>query len=155
MQRFVNDDFTQSYTSEIAWTPAQVADAVSLQDPLVSSEIESMLYNAQMAGIDISDPVAMSGFMDTLMSKVKQIGQVITGGSPVSISTEKGTTVIGPDGVSYTSALPAAATTTAPVQKTFSQTVQEYLKNPYVVAGLIGVPVLLILLNRRKRRRKK
>jgi len=153
--RYVNDDYNQTYSQEIAWSPATIQSAINLQDPLINAEIESMLHNAQMQGIDISDPVAMSGIMDSFMNKIKQFGNYITGGQPVAIQTTAGTTTIGPDGVSYTSAPPATTTTPGAVQKPVSQVIQEYLQNPYVVAGLIGIPVLLILLNRNKRRKKK
>lgn len=153
--RYVTDDFTQSYSQDIAWTPAQIADAVSLQDPLINAEIESMLHSASMQGVDLSDPVAMSGIVEFFMDKIKQAGNAITGGQPVSIQTTKGTTTIGPEGVSYTSSTPATTTAPGAVQKPLSQTIQEYLKNPYVLAGVIGIPVLLIIMNRRKRRKRK
>jgi hypothetical protein len=146
-----NDDFDQSITSE-AGTMQEVSRAVNMgffNDPLISAEIDNMVQTAEIMGYDLTDPEIMGSWLTNLFSKVKG---AVKGIQNVSISTSSGITQVGPGGVSYTSApatVPAAALPT-----TTQKTIGDYLKNPYVVAALVGIPVLLIVLKKRKKSKK-
>jgi hypothetical protein len=146
-----NDDFEQSLTSEVGTMP-EASRAVNMgffNDPLISAEIDNMVQTAELMGYDLSDPEMMGSWLSNLLSKVKG---AVKGVQNISITTPQGITQVGAGGVSYTSApatVPAAALPT-----TTQKTIGDYLKNPYVVAALVGIPVLLIVMNKRKKAKK-
>jgi hypothetical protein len=136
--RFTNDDFTNSYSEEVSYNRERNFIPVGLPYiPPVKKAAETYV-----------DPEQMSGIIDDFMNKVKSIGTAITGGKDVTISTESGITTIGPSGVAYTST-PQTAAQTAVVPSATSQ-IYTYLKNPYVIAGLVGIPLLLYIAKKRK-----
>jgi phosphohistidine swiveling domain-containing protein len=117
-------------------------------DPLIDAEITSLARNAAMMGIDLSNPVIMSGFFDNLSQKVKSM----LGGKTITVDTGKGTAKIGPGEISYVTTTPGG-TSVATVPKTGGIT--DMLKNPVILGTIIGVPLLLILMKNSGRKPKK
>ncbi len=122
------------------------------RDPVLRREINGMVDEASLMGYDIDDPELMGAWLKNLVKKIKtRIQERKASGKPlptISVDTGKGTTVVGPEGISYTSV--PVASSAAPVAVTTQEKIQEALKKPYVVAALVAVP-LLIALTKQKR----
>lgn len=146
--RYTNDDFNQFYSDDIGYRAP--SNSLPIDKVKVNSEIDSMIANAELSGMDLSDPYAMSGFLDDIMSKLKSIGKSISGGKDITIATESGITTVGPSGVAYVS---TEGKTASNVPVTASQQFTNYLKNPYVIASLVGIPLLIYVLNKKKKKR--
>lgn len=146
-----NDDFDTGVDSEflIPDSPAELISASYFEDPLISAEIDAMMETAELMGIDPDDPELMGNFLTDLVKKAQSALKKVKN---VKLETGAGTTTIGPGGqISYTGTQPAAtarATVPQPVKK--SGGVADLLKNPAILAAIVGVPLLIILMKKRK-----
>jgi len=111
-------------------------------DPLINSEINSLVHNAANMGVDFSRPEVMHGFFSSLNEKIKNA----LGGKSITIDTGSGTAKVGEGEISYTQTKPETELVTIP------QTggVVDMLKNPVILGTIIGVPVLLLLLKSKR-----
>lgn len=144
MMRYVNDEFNQEYGD------IDFDDPVQAMDQVTESKIDELISTAVQDGYDFSNPVLMGNFIDDFFAKIKDVTTKIVGNdeTTVKISTGGGTATIGPDGVSYTK---EDIKTVAPgTMQVVPNSIQTYLKNPYVIAALVGIPVLYLLTKKKK-----
>jgi hypothetical protein len=135
-------------------SPADVIVAGYFDDPLISAELAGMVNEAELLGIDVDDPEIMGAWLKNLVGKIKSKIKAKKGGQApaLSLSTSAGTANIGPNGVTWQDpANPNAVS--APVGA--MDKIKEQLKNPVVLAALIGVPVLFMVMRKKKGKGKK
>ncbi len=170
--RYTSDDFDQVSGENLTIPnyPVEIELMGFMQDPLIAAEIEGIIDEAELMGLDINDPELMGGLIKTLVKKIqgaikRRRARKKAASAPAeipsfSLQTPGGTAAIGPGGISWTgpqAAQAAAAAQAAGLQMVPASSVQpagtggvtEMLKNPIVIAGLVGVPLLLIMMKRR------
>lgn len=159
--RWVSDDFDQTVMGEelvIPDYPAELEIMGYFADPSLSEELDEMLTEAEMMGVDFDDPELMGAWLKNLFSKIKSRIQARrkkreAAGQPApsfSIQTPQGAAAIGPGGVSWTGPQAAAAPGLMPAPAAGSN-IAEMLKNPMVLAG-IGGGLLLLMMMMKKRK---
>lgn len=107
------------------------------------SIVDEIVGDAIMLGIDVESE-AMSGLISKIVGAIKkrvkekrEKKQSSAGTIPnYQLTTPQGVASIGPTGLTWT-------------QPTIQTQSTDMLKNPLVLAGLIGIPLLLILLSKR------
>ena len=117
-------------------------------DPMVSREFAGLVKEAELMGVDFDDDEMMSGFLQNVVQKLKDTIQKKKDTTSFSVTTEEGTTNIGPGGFSFTSSQQGVAPTPA---ATGVSSAAELLKNPMVLGG-IGLFAAIILLRKKGRR---
>lgn len=134
--------------------PAEIEVMGYFQDPLLSAEIDSMLDEAEMLGIDLDDPELMGAWLKNLINKIKsrRAAKKAAGTPPatmptINVQTGQGTASIGPQGVTWTDPATGAPSTAAAAAP---GGIAEMLKNPWVIGG--GAAALLLLIMMMKRR---
>lgn len=115
-----------------------------MNDPLVRRQMGAIINNAGSYGIDLQDPENMGGFFSDFGKKFKDI---VSGNTKISVTTDKGSVSAGGGQLTLQQGT-APSTAVAPS----SVGIMQYLKNPYIVAGLIGVPLLLVILSKQKKK---
>jgi len=132
------------------------------RDPFVHGEIEGMINDAEMMGVDIDDPEMMGGIIDVvkkIAGAIKKRRQAKKGSSSpaptVSVQTSQGTAALGPGGITWTGSVPqnipigstGMALQTMPQQETILDKIKA---NPALLAGIAAVPIMLMLMSRKK-----
>lgn len=159
--RWTSDDFDGgTMGAEMATIPDYPADIEVMgffSDPLIAAELDEMVTDAELMGIDFDDAELMGAFLKNLVGKIKgRIQQrkkekaAAGGGSTMptfSIDTGAGSAKLGPGGLTWTD--PAAAAV-APAPAGGMGNIAEMLKNPLVLAGIGGGVLLLIMMMKKK-----
>lgn len=134
--------------------PAEIEVMGFFNDPLLSAEIDSMLNEAELMGIDLDDPELMGAWLKNLINKIKarrkakkEAGQEPAQMPTINVNTGQGTATIGPQGVQWTDPATGAPSTAAAAAP---GGIAEMLKNPWVIGG--GAAALLLLIMMMKRR---
>lgn len=144
------DDLEQQVVGRsmvIPESPSRFITMHCMTDPFINAEVNRLVDRAVMLGVDLSDPEMMGNFFTDLWGKISSGAKGALKDTNISITQPQGTTTITDKGVDFTSAEQQAAQQAALNQpKVFT----DYLKNPYVIAGMIGIPLLLIILSKRK-----
>ncbi len=155
--RYVNDDYTDSeltgeaFEMEIPDYPAELEVMGFFNDPLLSDEIDALLEEAELMGIDLDDPELMGAWLKKLVGKIrsnfrKRRGKGKKAPVSASVSTPQGSAAIGPGGITWT-APPGAS---MPMVQPSGGGIADMLKNPMVIAGVGGVALLLFMQMRKK-----
>lgn len=159
--RWTSDDFDGGIMGgadvSIPDYPADIEVMGYFDDPLIAAELEEMITDAELMGIDLDDPELMGAFLKNIIGKIKGAVQKRrakreaaggqAGGFPsFSVSTGEGSAQLGPGGLSWTGpqaagAAPAAGGTGG---------IADMLKNPLVLAGIGGGVLLLVLMMKKK-----
>lgn len=145
--------------------PAEIELMGVLDDPLLGQELDLILDEAELMGIDLDDPELMGFFLKKLINKIKARFKKKKKAAPsplaptgLTLQTRAGTAKIGPKGVSFVGKRPLMVTPTGAVVAAQppgpAAGFQEMLKNPMVIAGLVGVPLVLMMVAGRKKGRK-
>lgn len=129
-------------------TPADFVVSQHLDDPFVAAEIDQMVDQAEMMGVNLTDPEIMGTWLKDLVGKIKKKVQGKKGS--VSVNTGEGTATIGPQGINWTDNVPAVI----PAVGTPAAKVAELVKNPIVIAAGIGIVAMLVMSKKGKRGRK-
>jgi len=132
------------------------------RDPFVHGEILGIIEDAEMMGIDIDDPEMMGGIVDVVkkiagaIKKRRQSKKSSGSSAPtVSVQTSQGTAALGPAGLSWTGSIPqnipigttGMALQTMPQQETILDKIKA---NPALLAGIAAVPIMFMLMSRKK-----
>lgn len=126
-------------------SPADFVVSRHLDDPFVAAEIDQMVDQAEMLGIDLTDPEIMGAWLKDLVNKIKNKVK----GKSASVNTGTGTVGIGPQGVTWTDNAPVAL----PATESPASKVAELVKNPMVIAAGVGIVALLIMSKKKRGRR--
>lgn len=130
-----------------------VADDVDVEmmgfmnDPLINRQVNQMANYAGTYGLNLDNPEVMQGFLSDFGNKIKGL---VTGSTKISVTTDKGTVSAGGGQLTVQKGGTTPAAGVVPAKTS----IMDYLKNPYIVAGLIGVPVLLLILSKKKKEEK-
>jgi hypothetical protein len=122
---------------------------------MVTAELNGMVTDAELMGIDFDDPNSWGAFLKTIIGKIKgriqerkkaRAASGQAGGFPsFSVSTGEGSAQLGPGGLSWTGPQ-AVGAPGAPA----AGGIADMLKNPLVLAGIGGGVLLLILMMKKK-----
>jgi hypothetical protein len=161
--RWTSDDFdggTMNSDIAIPDYPADIEVMGYFSDPLIAAEIDEMITDAELMGIDLDDPELMGAFLKNIVGKIRGAVQrrkaskktgAKTSIPQVSISTGAGTAQIGPGGLTWSDPQTGASIQSAGIMPTAKTGgISEMLKNPLVLAG-IGGGVLLLIMAMKKR----
>lgn len=154
---FFPDDMTisgcrRNYSGEDD-SPADYIVSRQLDDPFVAAEFDEMARQAELLGIDLSDPEIMGAWLKNIINKVKarikkrRAARGGGGGGGIQVTTDAGTASIGPGGLSFTQT-PSGPVPGSMMSPPSGGGISEMLKNPMVLAAGVG---LLALLAMRKR----
>lgn len=170
--RYTNDDFNQVAGENLQVHsfnyPVEVELMGFMQDPLIAAEIDGIIEDAEEMGLDMNDAELMGGLISAIVGKIKTAVKkrrarkaAASSPAPVSqgfqLSTPQGTAAIGPGGISWTGVqpgrnvamqLPGQPGQYYPAPQS-SGGITDMLKNPLVIAGIVGIPVLFMLMKRR------
>lgn len=147
--------------------PAEVELMGVLDDPLTNAELDMILEEAELMGIDLDDPELMGFFLKKLINKIKaRFKKKKKGAAPspltptgLTVTTPAGTAKVGPGGVSFTGKRPLMVTPTGAIvaapESAAPGGIQAMLKNPMFLAAAGGGVLLLILMMQQKKRGKK
>lgn len=123
-----------------------------MDDPLINAEIATLTRDVGQYGIDLRDPEMMEGFLQNIANK---IGSLIKGGTKVSVGGGKITVdTIPTQQTQQTTAAPTIQTSAVQPQlaqvisdKPLSQStsISDLLNNKWVLLGLVGVPLLIMI----------
>lgn len=130
--RYTNDDI-DSGTMELMGF---------FDDPLINSEINTLVHNAANMGVDFSRPEIMQGFFANLKEQIRGA----LGGKTITIDTGSGTAKVGEGEISYTQTKPQTELVSIPQTGGFT----DMLKNPVILGTIIGVPILVLLLRSKR-----
>ena len=137
-----------------------------MRDPFIHHQISGMVEDAELMGMDLDDPELMGGLISNVVKKIatavrkrrekKKAAGESTAIPTFSMQTTAGTAQLGPGGLTWTGApgvqnsLPIGTTgyQIAPVQQSTS-ILDKIKSNPALIAGAIGIPVLLMMMSRR------
>ena len=163
--RWTNDDsfLTGECVGEEFYVPDYPADIEVMgyfQDPLLSAELDMMIDEADLMGIDLDDPELMGAWLKNLIGKIKsriqkrKAAKAAGGAEPgtmptIAVQTPKGTASIGPGGIQWTD--PAAAAAAVPSAYQATGGIGEMLKNPWVIGGGAAALLLIIMMMKKKR----
>lgn len=162
--RWTSDDFdggTMGVDVASIDYPADIEVMGYFTDPLIAAELDEMITDAELMGIDFDDPELMGAFFKNLIGKIKSRIQArkakkAAGGAPadsgfptLSVQTGQGSASLGPGGITWTGPQ-AAAAAPAPAAGGMGN-IQEMLKNPLVLAGIGGGVLLLIMMMKKKK----
>lgn len=136
-----------------------------MKDPFIRNEIAGMIEDAELMGYDLDDPEMMGGLIDG----IKKIASAIRKrrearkskgetAPSVSVQTSQGTAAFGPGGLTWTGAIPQLPQSVpignTGMQLTAMQQQESILdkikKNPALLAGIAAVPVLLIVMSKKR-----
>lgn len=144
--------------------PAEIELMGVLDDAITNQEIDLILDEAELMGVDLDDPELMGFFLKKLINKIKSRFKKKKKGAPspmaptsITMTTPAGVAKVGPGGVSFTGKRPLAITPTgaivaAPPQPTG---IQAMLKNPAVlIGGGAGLLILFMMMQKKKGKRK-
>lgn len=159
--RWTSDDFDAAVMGDemvIPDYPAEIEVMGYFEDPLIAAELDDMLTDAELMGIDLDDPELMGAFLKNLIGKIKgriqarrakrqASGQPAASFPTLSVATDAGSAQLGPGGISWTGPQPAGV---APAPATGGG-ITEMLKNPMVLAGIGGGVLLLMFMMKRKK----
>lgn len=132
-------------------SPAEVLAAQVYNDPFINAELNNVIDRAAMLGVDVTDPEIMGNIITDFFKKAGAGISKALKNTNIQITQPEGTTTISDAGVDFTSAQQQAAQVPVVQQP---KTITDYLKNPYVLAGLIGIPLLIVIMKKRKKKRK-
>lgn len=160
--RWTSDDFDGGVMGAdvaIPDYPAEIEVMGYFSDPLIAAEIDEMITDAELMGIDLDDPELMGAFLKNIIGKIKGAVQkrrakkAAAGGQAstmptFSVQTGAGSAQLGPGGLTWTD--PQAATT-VPAGGAGAGGIADMLKNPLVLAGIGGGVLLLIMMMKKKK----
>lgn len=162
--RWTSDDFDGGVmgaeTASIPDYPADIEVMGYFDDPLIAAEIDEMITDAELMGIDLDDPELMGAFLKNIIGKIKGAvqkrrakkaaagGQAQAGFPTFSVSTGAGSAQLGPGGLTWTDPQAAAV---APAPAGGMGNITEMLKNPLVLAGIGGGVLLLVMMMKKKK----
>jgi hypothetical protein len=135
------------------------------KDPFIRSELKGIVKNAELMGINLRNPEILNGFLSDMVGTVKEFAQgVFNKGSAaattiptVTLMTDRGTTTLGPGSISYVTNKPIQTVTTTQggglttIQSASTSMLDVVKQNPLIIAAAVGIPLILILTQKKKR----
>lgn len=133
-----------------------------LKDPFIHGEINGLVEDAELMGIDIDDPELMGGLIQNVVKKIagavrkRREEKAKSGQSSsfpsVSIQTGQGTAALGPGGLTWTGQqnIPIGNTGMSLQTTPQSETIMDKIKsNPALLAIPAGAMMLLMVMSKR------
>jgi hypothetical protein len=134
-----------------------------LRDPFIHGEIEGIVEDAELMGMDLDDPELMGGLIANVVKKiagaVRKRRAAKSGSSSVpsfSVQTSQGTAALGPGGITWTGQqnIPIGSTGMSLQTVPQSETIMDKIKsNPALLAIPAGGIVLFMMMSKRKEKK--
>lgn len=132
-----------------------------LKDPFINGEINGLVEDAELMGIDIDDPELMGGLIANAVKKIaaavrkRRAAKASSGSSSMpsfSLQTAQGTAALGPGGITWTGQqnIPIGSTGMSLQTAPQSETIMDKIKsNPALLAIPAGGLLLFIMMSKR------
>lgn len=132
-----------------------------LKDPFIHGEINGMIEDAELMGIDIDDPELMGGFIVNIAKKIgaavrkRRAAKASSGSSGMpsfSMQTAQGTAAIGPGGLTWTGQqnIPIGNTGMSLQTMPQSESIMDKIKsNPALLAIPAGGLILFMVMSKK------
>jgi hypothetical protein len=134
-----------------------------LRDPFIHGEIEGIVEDAELMGMDVDDPELMGGLIANVVKKiagaVRKRRAAKAGNSSVpsfSVQTAQGTAALGPGGITWTGQqnIPIGSTGMSLQTIPQSESIMDKVKNnPALLAIPAGGILLFMMMSKRKEKK--